>query len=139
MPKTLFEKIWDEHVVVHEPESPAVLYIDLHLIHEVTSPQAFAGMRKRGLKVRRPERTVATVDHESTAAKAQQLAVLISTHLGERHLVPSFGIVDPAFRGLELVEVRAAVELFGPDVEVTAVNAGPVVRGRQEVEVFFDG
>ncbi len=63
MPQTLFEKIWDAHVVAQEPDSPAVLYIDLHLIHEVTSPQAFTGLRARGLKVRRPDRTVATMDH----------------------------------------------------------------------------
>jgi 3-isopropylmalate/(R)-2-methylmalate dehydratase large subunit len=62
-PKTLFEKIWERHVVVEEPGSPAALYIDLHLVHEVTSPQAFTGLRARGLKVRRPERTVATMDH----------------------------------------------------------------------------
>jgi 3-isopropylmalate/(R)-2-methylmalate dehydratase large subunit len=62
-PKTLFQKIWDSHIVAQEPDSPAVLYIDLHLIHEVTSPQAFTGLRQRGLKVRRPDRTVATVDH----------------------------------------------------------------------------
>ncbi len=61
--KTLFDKIWDQHVVVEEPECPAVLYIDLHLIHEATSPQAFYGLRGRGLKVRSPERTVATIDH----------------------------------------------------------------------------
>jgi len=62
-PRTLFEKIWESHVVASEPGSPSILYIDLHLIHEMTSPQAFAGLRKRGLKVRRPERTVATIDH----------------------------------------------------------------------------
>ncbi len=62
-PKTLFDKIWDAHVVAQEPDSPAVLYIDLHLVHEVTSPQAFTGLRQRGLKVRRPDKTVATVDH----------------------------------------------------------------------------
>ncbi len=62
-PRTLFQKIWDEHVVVQEAGSPAVLYIDLHLVHEVTSPQAFQGLRDRGLKVRRPERTMATMDH----------------------------------------------------------------------------
>jgi 3-isopropylmalate/(R)-2-methylmalate dehydratase large subunit len=62
-PQTLFQKIWDSHVVAQEPESPAVLYIDLHLVHEVTSPQAFTGLRARGLKVRRPDKTVATVDH----------------------------------------------------------------------------
>jgi 3-isopropylmalate/(R)-2-methylmalate dehydratase large subunit len=65
-PKTLFEKIWDAHIVRPETtETPAVLYIDLHLIHEVTSPQAFTELRQRGLKVRRPERTLATMDHST--------------------------------------------------------------------------
>ncbi len=63
MPRTLFEKIWQGHVVAEEPGCPAILYVDLHLVHEVTSPQAFAGLEARGLKVRRPERTVATMDH----------------------------------------------------------------------------
>jgi 3-isopropylmalate/(R)-2-methylmalate dehydratase large subunit len=63
MPKTLLQKIWDSHVVAEQPESPAILYIDLHLVHEVTSPQAFTGLRQRGLKVRRPEKTLATMDH----------------------------------------------------------------------------
>ncbi|HEY9526316.1 MAG TPA: aconitase family protein, partial [Anaerolineales bacterium] len=63
MPKTLFQKIWDSHVVSEQPDSPAILYIDLHLVHEVTSPQAFTGLRQRGLKVRRPEKTLATMDH----------------------------------------------------------------------------
>ncbi len=62
-PRTLFQKIWESHVVAEEPGSPAVLYIDLHLVHEVTSPQAFTGLRGRGLRLRRPDRTVATADH----------------------------------------------------------------------------
>jgi 3-isopropylmalate/(R)-2-methylmalate dehydratase large subunit len=62
-PLTLFQKIWNNHLVAQEPDSPAVLYIDLHLVHEVTSPQAFTGLRTRGLKVRRPDKTVATMDH----------------------------------------------------------------------------
>ncbi|MBK7256324.1 MAG: 3-isopropylmalate dehydratase large subunit [Ignavibacteriae bacterium] len=62
-PRTLFEKIWDTHVVASEPGAPTLIYIDLQLVHEVTSPQAFTGLRRRGLTVRRPERTVATVDH----------------------------------------------------------------------------
>ena len=62
-PRTLLDKIWDEHVV-HQPETgPAILYIDLHLVHEVTSPQAFEGLRLAGRRVRRPERTLATPDH----------------------------------------------------------------------------
>ncbi|HPP52362.1 MAG TPA: aconitase family protein, partial [Thermoguttaceae bacterium] len=63
-PRTMFEKIWDEHVVYQAPGRPAILYIDLHLVHEVTSPQAFEGLRRAGRKVRRPDRTVATVDHD---------------------------------------------------------------------------
>jgi len=62
-PRTLFAKIWDRHVVVSPEDAPVVLYIDLHLVHEVTSPQAFDGLRARGLRVRRPDRTVATADH----------------------------------------------------------------------------
>jgi 3-isopropylmalate/(R)-2-methylmalate dehydratase large subunit len=61
--RTTLDKIWESHVVVQEPGSPAVLYIDLHLIHEVTSPQAFQGLRDRGLTVRRPSQTIATMDH----------------------------------------------------------------------------
>ncbi len=62
--RSLFDKIWDAHVVAPEaPDHPATLYIDLHLIHEVTSPQAFDVLRNRGIKARRPERTVATMDH----------------------------------------------------------------------------
>jgi 3-isopropylmalate/(R)-2-methylmalate dehydratase large subunit len=63
MPQTLFEKIWNAHVVAQQPDSPAILYIDLHLVHEVTSPQAFTGLRQRGLRVRRPDKTMATMDH----------------------------------------------------------------------------
>jgi 3-isopropylmalate/(R)-2-methylmalate dehydratase large subunit len=63
MAKTLFEKVWDEHLVLEEPGEPALLYVDLHLVHEVTSPQAFDGLRLAGRSVRRPERTVATMDH----------------------------------------------------------------------------
>ncbi len=62
-PRTLYEKIWDEHVVYEEPGNPAILYIDLHLVHEVTSPQAFQGLREKGLTVRRPGQTLATMDH----------------------------------------------------------------------------
>jgi len=70
MTRTLFDKIWDAHVVVQDEGAPAVLSIDLHLVHEVTSPQAFAGLRARGLKVRRPDRTVATMDHSIPTAVA---------------------------------------------------------------------
>jgi len=63
MPKTLLDKIWDTHVVHQEEGRPAILYVDLHLVHEVTSPQAFEGLRLAGRKVRRPDLTVATVDH----------------------------------------------------------------------------
>lgn len=62
-PRTLFDKLWDDHVVCQPADGDPLLYIDLHLVHEVTSPQAFAGLRAAGRKVRRPDRTIATVDH----------------------------------------------------------------------------
>ncbi len=70
--QTLFEKVWDRHVVVPETaDTPAVLYIDLHLTHEVTSPQAFDVLRARGLPVRRLDRTLATMDHSTPTDTAQ--------------------------------------------------------------------
>lgn len=63
MPKTLYDKIWNSHVVVPETDAPAIIFIDLHLIHEVTSPQAFDELRKRGLRLRRPDLTLGTADH----------------------------------------------------------------------------
>jgi 3-isopropylmalate/(R)-2-methylmalate dehydratase large subunit len=69
--KTLFEKVWDAHVVAPEStDTPAILYIDLHLVHEVTSPQAFSELRERGLKLRRPDRTLATLDHSTPTLPA---------------------------------------------------------------------
>src|SRR5690242_13316241 len=70
-PKTLFDKLWDAHVVVPETDAaPATLYLDLHLVHEVTSPQAFAELDARGLRVRRPARTKATLDHSTPTLPA---------------------------------------------------------------------
>src|SRR5258707_15592241 len=74
-PRTLVEKIWDDHVVIEKPGAPSVLAVDLHLVHGVTSPQAFTGLRRRGLKVRHPERTVAAADH-SVPATPPDLPIL---------------------------------------------------------------
>jgi 3-isopropylmalate/(R)-2-methylmalate dehydratase large subunit len=63
MPKTLFDRIWERHVVREDAGEPALLYVDLHLIHEVTSAQAFDGLRLAGRGVRRPDLSVATMDH----------------------------------------------------------------------------
>ena len=63
MPRTMFEKIWESHIVDAKPGRQTMLYIDLHLVHEVTSPQAFEGLRLAGRKVRRPNLTIATPDH----------------------------------------------------------------------------
>jgi 3-isopropylmalate/(R)-2-methylmalate dehydratase large subunit len=74
-PTTLFDKVWRDHVVREDAGAPAVLYVDLHLVHEVTSPQAFDGLRARGLPVRRTDRTFATMDH-STPTLPRGLAVV---------------------------------------------------------------
>ena len=63
MPKTLFDRVWESHLVAEPPGEPALLYVDLHLIHEVTSPQAFEGLRLASRGVRRPDLSLATMDH----------------------------------------------------------------------------
>jgi 3-isopropylmalate/(R)-2-methylmalate dehydratase large subunit len=68
MPRTIIEKLWDSHLVHERPGAPTLLFIDLHLVHEVTSPQAFQGLRERGLRVRRPDLTIATADHSIPTA-----------------------------------------------------------------------
>ena len=75
-PKTLFEKVWEQHVVVEPQGEPTVLYIDLQLLHEVTSPQAFEGLRLAGRKVRRPDRCIATVDHNVPTTIAGRLNIV---------------------------------------------------------------
>ena len=72
MGKTLYDKIWDNHVVVEGSNTPSILYIDLHLIHEVTTPQAFSGLRERGIRVRRPDLTVAPAEHVTPTAAPMQ-------------------------------------------------------------------
>src|SRR5208283_5587450 len=102
--RTLFEKVWAAHEVLPEtPDTPAVLYVDLHLIHEVTSPQAFSVLQSLGLPVRRPERTLATMDH-STPTRTEQV-------FGEVPIA-----LDAAARQVRKLERNAAdfgVELFG--------------------------
>ena len=74
-PRTIIEKVWDNHIVAERAGAPALVYIDLHLVHEVTSPQAFDGLRARGLKVRRPDLTIATTDH-STPTTPRSLPIV---------------------------------------------------------------
>ena len=73
--RTLYEKIWEAHVVAEEPGQPALIYIDRHLVHEATSPQAFAGLKVAGRKVRRPDLTFSVVDH-SIPTKNRHLPML---------------------------------------------------------------
>ena len=75
-PRSLFDKLWDAHVVWHEPPQPALIYIDLHMVHEVTSPQAFEGLRLAGRKVRRPELTFGTIDHNVPTTTEERLHIL---------------------------------------------------------------
>ena len=100
MGRTLFEKVWEQHVVREEPGEPTLLYVDLHLVHEVTSPQAFEGFGSPGGRVRRPELTVATMDHNvptlpgpitDPMAKAQ-LDALRANCDGVRHPPPRDGL-----------------------------------------------
>ena len=84
MPKTLFDKVWDSHVVKHVDDGPDVLFIDRHMTHEVTSPVAFLGLEKRGLPVLYPGKTFATADH-NTPTINQHLPIKdpLSAHIGD--------------------------------------------------------
>ena len=118
IPRTMFEKIWDDHVVRAEPGKQTILYIDLQLVHEVTSPQAFEGLRLAGRKVRRPERTVATVDHNvPTTDRSLPIVDPISKQQIDtlRQNCQEFGIrlydIDDADQGI--------VHVIGPELGYT--------------------
>jgi len=117
-PRTLFDKIWDEHVVVDEPNSPAVLYVDLHLVHEVTSPQAFDGLRSRGLGVRRAGQTVGTVDHSIPTTPPE---VPISDALAARQIQQM--TENCREFGIQLHDMmsptRGIVHVIGPELGLT--------------------
>src|ERR1700754_2043502 len=74
-PRTLYDKIWDDHLVDEQPDGPSLLYIDRHLVHEVTSPQAFEGLRMTGRKVHSPEKTLAVVDHNVPTSSDRKLGI----------------------------------------------------------------
>ncbi|MBI3096783.1 MAG: 3-isopropylmalate dehydratase large subunit [Planctomycetes bacterium] len=117
-PKTLFEKIWDAHVVASEPDCPVVLYIDLHLIHEMTSPQAFSGLRARGLRVRRPDRTVATVDHIIPTLNRAQAEIPPSTAELVRQIEKNCSDFGVALHGVSS-ESQGIVHVIGPELGLT--------------------
>jgi len=118
-PRTLFEKIWEEHVVCQPAGEPALLYIDLHLVHEVTSPQAFEGLRLAGRMLRRPDLTFATVDHNvpTLAAERSVLRDPIAAQQVEalRRNCRDFGVplfdIDSAEQGI--------VHVIGPELGLT--------------------
>jgi 3-isopropylmalate/(R)-2-methylmalate dehydratase large subunit len=117
-PRTLFAKLWDRHVVVEQPGMPTVLYVDLHLVHEVTSPQAFAGLAARGLRVRRPDLTLATVDHsipthDRSLPIADDLAATQIRRLEKNcaeHGIPLQGMRSPH---------QGIVHVIGPELGLT--------------------
>ena len=122
-PQTLFEKVWQAHEV--SPESaatPAVLYIDLHLIHEVTSPQAFALLRERGLPVRRPERALATMDHSIPTLTAQVFGgapiAIDSAARQVRELETNCAEFGVELLGLKHAQ-RGIVHVIGPELGLT--------------------
>jgi 3-isopropylmalate/(R)-2-methylmalate dehydratase large subunit len=114
----MFEKVWDAHVVAQDPGAPAVLYIDAHLVHEVTSPQAFATLRERGLKVRRPDKTFATMDH-AIPTRSLDISLWPSDAATQvrtlRENCADFGITLWDING----DVQGIVHVVGPEMGVT--------------------
>ncbi|MHB8284176.1 MAG: 3-isopropylmalate dehydratase large subunit [Caulobacteraceae bacterium] len=122
-PRSIIDKVWDAHVVeAQTPERPAVLYIDLHLIHEVTTPQAFTSLKERGLKVRRPDRTFATIDHSTPTLPADANGVLPYATPQARAQVEML-YANCAENGIELHgwgdPHRGVVHVMGPELGLT--------------------
>ena len=117
-PRTIIEKVWDSHMVAEKEGAPAVLFIDLHLVHEVTSPQAFSGLRARGVKVRRPDLTFATVDH-STPTTPRHLPILdqiAATQVAQLETnATEFGIPYFGFQNVN----QGIVHVIGPEQGLT--------------------
>ena len=121
--KTLFDKVWSQHVVVTETvDTPAVLYVDLHIIHEVTTPQAFSMLRKRGLRVRRPDLTLATLDHSTPTLPATSFRDLEIVSEGAANQIRQMEENCEAF-GLDLLgfgdDNRGIVHVIGPELGAT--------------------
>lgn len=121
-PLTLFDKIWDAHVVTPEAAAnPATLYIDLHLIHEVTSPQAFTVLRDRNLPVRRPDRTLATIDHSTPTLKDGDGAPLYVNAQAKTQVATL--LANTAEHGVEThgwdSDNRGVVHVMGPELGAT--------------------
>jgi 3-isopropylmalate/(R)-2-methylmalate dehydratase large subunit len=118
-PQTLFEKVWQQHVVVEPKGEPTILYIDLQLVHEVTSPQAFEGLRLAGRKVRRPDRTIATVDHNIPTTLAGRLNILDPISATQIATLRK----NCAEFGVELYDVdsrdQGIVHVIGPELGLT--------------------
>src|SRR6201996_7833904 len=117
-PKTLFEKVWEQHIVAEPAGEPTLLYIDLHLIHEVTSPQAFEGLRLAGRKLRRPDRCVATVDH-NVPTTANRLVIADDIAAKQMDALRA----NCAEFGIPLFDVQSPeqgiVHVIGPELGVT--------------------
>ncbi|NND47387.1 MAG: 3-isopropylmalate dehydratase large subunit [Woeseiaceae bacterium] len=121
--KTLFEKVWSDHVVVEEtPDTPAVLYIDLHIIHEVTTPQAFTVLRESGLSVRRPDLTLATMDHSTPTTPVSSFRDLAVVGESAANQIRQMETNCRDF-GLDLIgfgnEFRGIVHVIGPELGAT--------------------
>lgn len=117
--KTLFEKVWESHLVAEPANEPALLYIDLHLVHEVTSPQAFEGLRLAGRKLRRPDRTVATIDHNVPTTLAGR------AHIDDAIAAKQIDTLreNCAEFGVTLYDINSAeqgiVHIIGPELGLT--------------------
>ena len=119
-PSTLFEKVWQQHLVAAPANEPSILYIDLHLVHEVTSPQAFDGLRMAGRKLRRPDRTVATVDHNVPTSSVQDRLHIVDQIAAKQ--VDALRKNCAEF-GVELYDVQSPeqgiVHIIGPELGLT--------------------
>jgi 3-isopropylmalate/(R)-2-methylmalate dehydratase large subunit len=119
-PRTLFEKVWQQHIVAEPAGEPSIIYIDLHLVHEVTSPQAFEGLRLAGRKLRRPDRHIATVDHNVPTTSVYDRLHIVDQIANTQVAALRKNCAD---FGIEFFDVQDAsqgiVHMIGPELGAT--------------------
>ena len=122
-PRTLFDKIWDSHVVEKLPDGTCILYIDRHLLHEVTSPQAFEGLRMAGRKLRRPDLTIAVADHNIPTVGSRVPRDIKEEDSRIQVQTLEMNVVEFGVPYIPILDVRQGiVHIIGPELGLVAAR-----------------
>ena len=139
-PRTLFDKIWDSHVVERLPDGTCILYIDRHLLHEVTSPQAFEGLRMAGRKLRRPDLTIAVADHNIPTVGSRTPPTSRKRTAASRSQTLEKNVVEFGVPYIPILDVRQGiVHIIGPELGLSPAGHDDRLRRLAYLHAWRDG